>query len=193
MSSGPLTPSLAVRGHELPLLGGDGAVEIGRQIAGGKAGVVFHLGRQRQLSQRQSAGQAVFLGDGPFENQRLECGSGGVDGGRPGGGSAADDDDFFRHWLKLLVPTLRVERTAATLCDRSCNVVHRNVAKGRGASARAFPRRAWERGCRHPLRSRGRGTDCRHYRAFVRVVHGRARLLDSPRSNMMGESAGVTR
>ena len=66
-----------VRGHEPPLLGGDRAVEIGCQIAGGKAGVILHFGRQGQLAQRQSAGQTVFLGEGPFEDQRLQCCAGG--------------------------------------------------------------------------------------------------------------------
>ena len=58
------------------LVGGDGAVEIAGQVAGGKAGIVLHLGRQGQLPQRQGAGQAVLLGDGPLEDQRLA--------GRPG-------------------------------------------------------------------------------------------------------------
>ena len=52
---------LVVRGHQLPLLGGDGGVEIGRQVAGGKAGEVFHLGGQVELPQGERAGQAVLL------------------------------------------------------------------------------------------------------------------------------------
>ena len=41
------------------------------QIAGREAGVVLDLGRERQLAQRQRAGQPVLFGDGAFEHQRL--------------------------------------------------------------------------------------------------------------------------
>ena len=97
MSSGPLTPSLLCGAMNCRFSSASELVEVCRQIAGGKAGIVLDLGRQGQLAQRQGAGQAVLLGDGPLEDQRLQGGSGGVDGGRPGGGSAADDDDFFGH------------------------------------------------------------------------------------------------
>ena len=93
----PADALLVVRGHELPLLLGERTGEVSRQIAGGKAGIVLDLGRQGQLAQRQRAGQAVLLGDGPLEDERLQGGSGRVDRGRPSGGAAADDDDFFGH------------------------------------------------------------------------------------------------
>ena len=93
----PADALLVVRGHELPPLLGQRTGEIFRQIAAGKAGIVLHLGRQGQLAQGQGAGQAVFFGDGALEHERLQGGSGRIDGGRPRGGAAADDDDFFGH------------------------------------------------------------------------------------------------
>ena len=38
----------------------------------GKAGVVLDLGRERELPQRQRAGEAVLFGDRAFEHQRLQ-------------------------------------------------------------------------------------------------------------------------
>ena len=103
ISSGPLTPCLSCGAHQ-PARSAAGRVEISAQIAGGKAGIVFHFGCQGQLAQRQRAGQTVFFGDGPLEDQRLQVGAGRVDGGRPSGGTAADDDDFFGHASLSSVP-----------------------------------------------------------------------------------------
>ena len=60
-----------MRGHHLAGRRIDGRVEIGRQIAGGKTGIVFHFGGQGQLTQRQGACHAVFFGNSAFKNQGL--------------------------------------------------------------------------------------------------------------------------
>ncbi len=69
----PADAVLRVRGHHVRgHRWSNGAIEIGRQIAGRKPGVVFHFGGQIQLSQGERAAEAVFLGDRPLEDQRAE-------------------------------------------------------------------------------------------------------------------------
>ena len=89
-----------MRGHEPLPLWGDGALQIRAKVAGWEAGVIFHLGRQGQLAQRQRARQAVLLGNGTLEDQWFQGGPGRVNCGRPSGGTAADDNDFFRHGVE---------------------------------------------------------------------------------------------
>ena len=93
INSGPLTPCFrcgAISGAARR----QGRCRNSRQVAGGEAGIVLYFGGQVQLAQGKGAGQAVFFAEGPFEDQRLQCRPGGIDGGGPGGGAAADDDDF---------------------------------------------------------------------------------------------------
>ena len=94
---GTVNAVLVVRRHLQAFFFRQGRVEIGLQVAGRKAGVVLHFGRQGQLSQRQGAGDPVFRGIGPLEHQGLQFRASGVNGRRPGGRAAADDDQFFRH------------------------------------------------------------------------------------------------
>jgi hypothetical protein len=51
--------------------------------------------REVELAEGEGSPEAVFLGDGAFINDRLEHGTGGVDGGGPAGGARADDDELF--------------------------------------------------------------------------------------------------
>ena len=91
----------------------------------GKAGVVLDFGRQGQLSQRQGAGDAVFVRIGPLEYQGLQFRTSGVNGRRPGSRAAADDDHFFRHEFRF-----RLRGLNPTLCAReACAYTHIAVAR----------------------------------------------------------------
>ena len=83
--------------HVLQPLGLDRRLQKLLQIAGGKAGVVFDFGRQRELPQRQRAVEAVLFRDRAFEHQRLQLGPRRINGGRPAGRPAANDDHLFCH------------------------------------------------------------------------------------------------
>ena len=89
--------------HVLEPVGLDRRFQKLLQVAAGKAGVVFDFGRERELAQRQRAGQPVLFRDRAFEHQRLQFGPRRVDGGRPTGRSAADDDHMFCHNRLLFV------------------------------------------------------------------------------------------
>src|SRR5262249_39059992 len=66
------------------------------RVSGGPAGVVFDLGRQVQLSERDGALLPVLLARRvALDDQRIQVGPGGVDGGRPPGRAASDYDDVF--------------------------------------------------------------------------------------------------
>ena len=98
ISSGPVTACLPfVDVHVLQPLGLDRRLEKLLQVARREAGVVLDLGRERELAQRQRAGEAILFGDRAFEHERLELGPRRVDGGRPTGRPAADDDHSFGH------------------------------------------------------------------------------------------------
>src|ERR1041384_3012247 len=60
---------------------------LGTENAFGEAGVVLDLGRRHQLA----------VGRGAFDDQRLQVGARGVDGGGQAGGPRPDDDDVLRH------------------------------------------------------------------------------------------------
>ena len=67
------------------------------QIAGREAGIVLDFGRERELPERQRAGQPILFGDGALEHERLEFRPRGIDRGRPAGRPAADDDHILSH------------------------------------------------------------------------------------------------
>ncbi len=92
---GPADAVLRVRRHHRANVGGNGAIQIARQIAGGKPGVVFHFGGEIQLSQRERPADAVLFGNRSLEHHRRQLGPGRVDGRRPAGWSAANDHHFF--------------------------------------------------------------------------------------------------
>jgi hypothetical protein len=80
---------------KIVMLGRQRGAEVMAEVAGGEAGVVFHLGGEGELAQRERAALAIVFGDGAFEHQRIEVGAGGVDGGGPAGRAATDDDDVL--------------------------------------------------------------------------------------------------
>ena len=80
---------------QVMVLLGQCRAQVVAQIAGGEAGIVFHFRGQGKLAQRQRSANAVVLGDGALEHQRLEVGAGGVNGGRPACRAAANDDQML--------------------------------------------------------------------------------------------------
>ncbi len=73
------------------------------QIAGGEARIVLDLGGQCQLAERQRAVDAIVFGDRSLDDQRLQVGAGGVDGGRPAGRAGTDNDHTLGHRLLLVL------------------------------------------------------------------------------------------
>ena len=74
---------------------GERRIQVGSCIAGGKAGEIFDLGRERELAERDGALLPVVLGDRPFEDQWLEISTSGINGGGPASGARTDNNDFF--------------------------------------------------------------------------------------------------
>ena len=66
---GPAHSVVRVGRHQRPHGTRQRIVEIGLHVAGRKTRIVFHLGRQIQLTQGQRPRHAVGFGDGPFEDQ----------------------------------------------------------------------------------------------------------------------------
>ena len=96
ISSGPVTACLP--SWTCMYCSRSGAIAVSRkclQIARRETGVVFDFGRQRELAQRQRAGEPILLGDRAFEHERLQLGPRRVNRGRPAGRPAADDDHLF--------------------------------------------------------------------------------------------------
>ena len=92
---------------------GDRAANIAVQKTRGKTRIVFDLGRQIELAQRQRARDAVLLRLGPLEDQRVQVRAGRIDGGRPAGRAAANDHDMLGHLFgsKVQGPRSKVERS----------------------------------------------------------------------------------
>jgi hypothetical protein len=81
------TSSVTNSGPEPLGLGAHVQDQLRAHDAVGEAGVVLDVGGQRQLP----AGRTAL--DHALDQQRLEVGAGGVDGGGQPGGAGADDDD----------------------------------------------------------------------------------------------------